>query len=65
MHPKNKIIIGQRLANLALAHTYKYKINADYPSFKYYKKKEKRLMSILTILKHSQREIINLYKDLF
>jgi len=43
VHPKNKVIIGKRLANLALAHTYKYQINADYPSFKYYKKKEKTI----------------------
>ncbi len=43
VHPKNKVIIGKRLANLALAHTYKYQINADYPSFKYRKKKEKTI----------------------
>ncbi|GEM62948.1 sialate O-acetylesterase [Sphingobacterium faecium NBRC 15299] len=43
VHPKNKVIIGKRLANLALAHTYKYQINADYPSFKYHKKKEKTI----------------------
>ena len=36
VHPKNKIIIGNRLANLALAHEYKFKINADYPTFDHY-----------------------------
>lgn len=36
VHPKNKIIIGNRLANLALAHEYKFKIYADYPIFDRY-----------------------------
>lgn len=39
VHPKNKIIIGKRLAKLVLAHEYKSKINADYPAFDHYQKK--------------------------
>jgi sialate O-acetylesterase len=43
VHPKNKIIIGNRLANLALAHEYKFKINADYPTFDHYTIKKSRI----------------------
>ncbi len=31
VHPRNKIIVGERLANLALQHEYKRKIQADSP----------------------------------
>lgn len=41
VHPKNKIIIGDRLANLALEHQYQFKINADYPAYDYHKRKDK------------------------
>lgn len=41
VHPKNKIIIGNRLAKLALEHEYKFKVNADYPEYDHYKRKNK------------------------